>query len=237
MWFQPIISMAASPDSVNIRERSLNWQKRGSFSAAGFRVRKVYNIRTDRKEGMCICQMESWNCTHKPNREQGKQPPWYSVISKGSHKYRLRIQSSFEHLPSVRFLSRSLNIPDCCFFCETEMMTVQMVGPIRWDNTMSTTLWLNVYIEVVVQQKSVPWLVLSSISQQKLRFNLILNLSFQQKDLLLVAKWTALQEKAPLLLNTKIIRDGISVYVCVCVCVVLRVALSTTFKIILPSSI
>lgn len=144
------------------------------------------------------------------------QSLWHNGISEGCHKYRPRIQSPFDHLSSVRLLSSLPNITDYVFLCETERWwQFQMVVPIKWDNRRSTTLWLNVYIKVVVQERSVLWVVLSSPSQQKLRFNLIPNPPYFNKDLFLIANWTALQEEAlfywPLRLS-----ELISVCVCVC---------------------
>lgn len=43
-------------------------------------------------------------------RKTGKVAPWGSGMSQRSSKHRLRIKSSYDHLPSVRSLGRLLNI-------------------------------------------------------------------------------------------------------------------------------
>lgn len=90
MWFQPIISMAASPHSEHQR-KSLSWWKGVHFLYHCFRVRKKWEIRNERKGDLSVCQMESWNCAHQPHRRQGTRPPWHSGISKGYYTYRARI--------------------------------------------------------------------------------------------------------------------------------------------------
>lgn len=43
-------------------------------------------------------------------QKTGKVAPWCSRMSQNSCKHRLRIKSSYDHVPSVRSLGRLLNI-------------------------------------------------------------------------------------------------------------------------------
>lgn len=112
VWFQPIISMTASPHQRNIREHQ---RKKPQLAGKGFisvnfffRIRKVYLWEM---RGKRICQYAKWKSRTVPTYQLEEREHSMTQWNKqGLLCIQSQNQSCMDHSPSVRPSSRFLNI-------------------------------------------------------------------------------------------------------------------------------